>query len=175
MREFFIDNLLVRVLFVIEMMWWTGLAPWEFEFPLPGSLTSTFHEIQPHQKVNSRSYRTREREREREREKKREREKERKRERERERKRERERETGREERERERERALTVRPRERERERKRERARTIRTSRSNRPRHKPKPLLFFIQNLRLQGCLAHKNIPPLGPYSRTKSKALWCS
>ena len=32
-REFFIDNLLVR---------WTGLAPWEFEFPFPGSLTSTF-------------------------------------------------------------------------------------------------------------------------------------
>ena len=21
---------------------WTGLAPWEFEFPFPGSLTSTF-------------------------------------------------------------------------------------------------------------------------------------
>ena len=24
------------------MIWWTGLAPWEFELPLPGSLTSTF-------------------------------------------------------------------------------------------------------------------------------------
>jgi len=24
------------------MIWWTGLAPWEFEFPFPGSLTSTF-------------------------------------------------------------------------------------------------------------------------------------
>jgi len=24
------------------MMWWTGLAPWEFEFSFPGSLTSTF-------------------------------------------------------------------------------------------------------------------------------------
>ena len=24
------------------MVWWTGLAPWEFEFPFPGSLTSTF-------------------------------------------------------------------------------------------------------------------------------------
>ena len=24
------------------MMKWTGLAPWEFEFPFPGSLTSTF-------------------------------------------------------------------------------------------------------------------------------------
>jgi len=29
-REFFIDNLLVRVHFIIEMIWWTGLAPWEF-------------------------------------------------------------------------------------------------------------------------------------------------
>ena len=24
------------------MIRWTGLAPWEFEFPLPGSLTYTF-------------------------------------------------------------------------------------------------------------------------------------
>ena len=24
------------------MIWWTGLASWEFEFPFPGSLTSTF-------------------------------------------------------------------------------------------------------------------------------------
>ena len=30
-REFFIDNLLVRTHFIIEMIWWTGLAPWEFE------------------------------------------------------------------------------------------------------------------------------------------------
>ena len=37
-RKFFIDNLLV----LIVMIGWTGLAPWEFEFPLPGSLTSTF-------------------------------------------------------------------------------------------------------------------------------------
>ena len=37
-REFFIDNLLVRIHFIIEMIWWTGLAPWEFEFPFPGSL-----------------------------------------------------------------------------------------------------------------------------------------
>ena len=29
-REFFIDNLLVRIYFIIEMIWWTGLAPWEF-------------------------------------------------------------------------------------------------------------------------------------------------
>ena len=32
-REFFIDNLLVRIHFIIAMIWWTGLAPWEFEFP----------------------------------------------------------------------------------------------------------------------------------------------
>jgi len=40
-REFFIDNLLVRVHFIIVMIRWTGLAPWEFEFSFPGSLTST--------------------------------------------------------------------------------------------------------------------------------------
>ena len=40
-REFFMDNLLVRIHFIIVMIWWTGLAPWEFEFPFPGSLTST--------------------------------------------------------------------------------------------------------------------------------------
>ena len=41
-REFFVDNLLVLIHFVIEIIWWTGLAPWEFEFPFPGSLASTF-------------------------------------------------------------------------------------------------------------------------------------
>ena len=41
-RETFIDNLLVRIHFIIIMIRWTGLAPWEFEFPFPGSLTSTF-------------------------------------------------------------------------------------------------------------------------------------
>jgi len=41
-REFFIDNLLARIHFIIVMIRWTGLAPWEFEFPFPGSLTSTF-------------------------------------------------------------------------------------------------------------------------------------
>jgi len=35
-------NLLVRIHFIIVTMRWTGLAPWEFEFPFPGSLTSTF-------------------------------------------------------------------------------------------------------------------------------------
>jgi len=43
-REFFIDNLLVRIRFIVVMIMWTGLAPYEFEFPIPGSLTSTFLE-----------------------------------------------------------------------------------------------------------------------------------
>jgi hypothetical protein len=30
-REVFLDNLLVRIRFIIEMIWWTGLTPWEFE------------------------------------------------------------------------------------------------------------------------------------------------
>ena len=29
-REFFIDNLLLRIHFIIEVIRWTGLAPWEF-------------------------------------------------------------------------------------------------------------------------------------------------
>ena len=41
-REFFIDNLLVRIRLIIEMIWWTGLALWEPEFSFPGSLTCTF-------------------------------------------------------------------------------------------------------------------------------------
>jgi len=41
-REFFLDNLLVRIHFIIVMIRWTGLAPWGFEFPFPGSLASTF-------------------------------------------------------------------------------------------------------------------------------------
>jgi len=32
-REFFFDNLLVRNHFIIVMIRWTGLAPWEFESP----------------------------------------------------------------------------------------------------------------------------------------------
>ena len=47
-REFFIDNRLVRIHLIIVMSRWTGLAPWEFEFPLPGSLTSTFLESALH-------------------------------------------------------------------------------------------------------------------------------
>ena len=41
-REFFIDNLLARIHFIIVMIRCTGFAPWEFESPFPGSLTSTF-------------------------------------------------------------------------------------------------------------------------------------
>ena len=41
-KDFFIDILLVRVHFIIVMIRWSGLAPWEFEFPFPGSLISTF-------------------------------------------------------------------------------------------------------------------------------------
>jgi len=53
-REFFIDNLLVRIKFIIEMIWWTGLAPWEFEVPFPGSLTfvkSGFHMCWPWERM----------------------------------------------------------------------------------------------------------------------------
>ena len=32
-RESFIDNLLVRIHFIIVMIRWTSLVPWEFEFP----------------------------------------------------------------------------------------------------------------------------------------------
>jgi hypothetical protein len=39
-REFFTDNLLVRIHFIIVMIRWTGLAPWEFRSPFPGSLAS---------------------------------------------------------------------------------------------------------------------------------------
>ena len=35
-------EVLVRIHFIIVMIRWTGLAPWEFEFPFPGSLISTF-------------------------------------------------------------------------------------------------------------------------------------
>jgi len=46
-REFCIDNLLVRIHFIIVMIRRTGLAPWEFKFPFAGSLTSTFLGITP--------------------------------------------------------------------------------------------------------------------------------
>jgi len=37
--------MLVRIHFIIVMIRWTGLAPWEFEFPFLGSLTSTFLDL----------------------------------------------------------------------------------------------------------------------------------
>ena len=43
-ESFFIDNLLVRIDFIIAMISWNGLAPWEFECCFPGRLTSTFLE-----------------------------------------------------------------------------------------------------------------------------------
>jgi len=39
-REFAIDNLMVRIHLIIEMIWWTGLALWEFKFPFPNSLST---------------------------------------------------------------------------------------------------------------------------------------
>ena len=44
-RVFLIDNLLVRIHFIIEMIWWTGLAPWEFGLPFPGILTSLHRQV----------------------------------------------------------------------------------------------------------------------------------
>ena len=41
-REFLIDHLPVQIHLIIVMIRWNGLAPWEFEFPFPGSLTSSF-------------------------------------------------------------------------------------------------------------------------------------
>jgi len=37
---FVIDNLLVRIHCIIAMIRWTGLAPWEFEFPFWGWMLS---------------------------------------------------------------------------------------------------------------------------------------
>ena len=42
-RELCIDNLLVRIRFIIAMIRWTGLAPREVEFPFLGSLTRGPH------------------------------------------------------------------------------------------------------------------------------------
>ena len=45
-REFFVDNLLVRIHFIIVMIRWTGLAPWEIKPRLRGGRThqiTTFH------------------------------------------------------------------------------------------------------------------------------------
>ena len=40
----FVDKLLVRIHFVIGLVRWTGLAPWQFEFIFPGSLAYTLLE-----------------------------------------------------------------------------------------------------------------------------------
>ena len=42
-REFFIDNLMVRVHFIIVMIRWTGLASWKFEFPFPEGVGFRVH------------------------------------------------------------------------------------------------------------------------------------
>ena len=39
-KEFFVDNLLVQIHFIVGMIRWTGLARWEFEFPFPSSSSS---------------------------------------------------------------------------------------------------------------------------------------
>jgi hypothetical protein len=41
-REYCIDNPQVRIHLIIEMIRWTGLAPWEFEFNFPAGRISTF-------------------------------------------------------------------------------------------------------------------------------------
>ena len=54
-REFFIDNLLVRIHFIIVMITWTDLAPWEFEFPFPGCPPlSRTHQCATHKTVKPR-------------------------------------------------------------------------------------------------------------------------
>ena len=50
-RQFFTDDLLVRIHFIIVMIRWTGLAPWEFEFPFPSSLIFTFPTCSPPAKI----------------------------------------------------------------------------------------------------------------------------
>ena len=40
-RDFFVNNLLVRIHLIIVMIRWTGLVSWEFEFPFPAPPPST--------------------------------------------------------------------------------------------------------------------------------------
>ena len=40
-REFFVDNLLLRIRFIIVMIRWTGLAPRECEYQEAGSYATT--------------------------------------------------------------------------------------------------------------------------------------
>jgi len=44
-RKFFIDNVLVLVRFITDIIERTGLVPWEFQFPFPGSPIYTFLEV----------------------------------------------------------------------------------------------------------------------------------
>ena len=41
-REFHIGNVLVRIHCIIEMIWWTGLVPWQFEIPFQEALCLPF-------------------------------------------------------------------------------------------------------------------------------------
>ena len=41
-EAFLIESILAQIHCIIVMTRWTGLAPWDFEFPFTGSLTSTF-------------------------------------------------------------------------------------------------------------------------------------
>jgi len=52
-REFFIDNLLVRIHFIIGMIRWTGLASWEFEFPLQENIAMTLERMAKSHVVDS--------------------------------------------------------------------------------------------------------------------------
>jgi len=40
-----VDNLLVRIYFIIEVIRWTGLAPWEFELHLEGGARECSEEL----------------------------------------------------------------------------------------------------------------------------------
>jgi len=56
-REFFVDNLLVRIHCIIVMIRWNGLAPWKFESPFPGSLNpqpSTLNQVAQHAAAHAR-------------------------------------------------------------------------------------------------------------------------
>jgi len=40
-RNVSIDNLLIRIHFIIKRIWWTGLAAWEVEFAFSLQVTAT--------------------------------------------------------------------------------------------------------------------------------------
>ena len=41
-ERFLLTAFLSELHLIIEIIWWTGLAPWEYELSLPGSLIPTF-------------------------------------------------------------------------------------------------------------------------------------